>query len=258
MSPLDIEKVDGVPIAHVNEDIDAANATATQQRLADAIGPDVLSLVVDLSDTRYLDSAGIDMLLRLSDRLDRRRAKLILVIPDASQLRRLATIVGLSEAIAIHPCLPDALKEAAKEQGAAPQPDPGQPTRYSASTTRLPSGEPKMTSEHPYLSIEVTNAPEARTIALIGEADLTGTPEIEAALKEACAGEPGLTVLDLRKLAFIDSSGLHALLKGHQLHRARGQELRIIPGPASIQRLFELTGMSDVLPFCDAEFAFDG
>jgi anti-anti-sigma factor len=127
MSPLDIEKVDGVPIAHVNEDVDAANATAIQQRLADAIGPDVLSLVVDLSDTRYLDSAGIDMLLRLGDRLDNRRAKLILVIPDASQLRRLATIVGLSEAVAIHPSLPDALQEAAKGQAAAPQPGPGQP-----------------------------------------------------------------------------------------------------------------------------------
>lgn len=120
MSPMEIEKVDGVPIARVNEDIDAANATATRQQLIDAIGPDVLSLVVDLSGTRYLDSAGIDMLLRLSDRLDRRRAKLILVIPDASQLDRLATIVALSDAIAIHPSLPDALDEATKEQGRTP------------------------------------------------------------------------------------------------------------------------------------------
>jgi anti-anti-sigma factor len=130
MSPLDIEKVDGVPIARVNEDIDAANAAAIQRQLADAIGPDVLSLVVDLSDARYLDSAGVDMLLRFSDRLDRRRAKLILVIPDTSQLRRLATIVGLPEAIAIHPSLPDALQEAA-----APQP---------ASTTRQPHGEQRL------------------------------------------------------------------------------------------------------------------
>jgi anti-anti-sigma factor len=127
MSPLDIETVDGVAIAHVNEDIDAANARATQQQLSAAIAPDVLTLVVDLSDTRYLDSAGIDMLLRLSDRLDHRRAKLILVIPDGSQLKRLATIVGLSEAIAVHPSLPDALQRAAKGEveDAAPQPGSG-------------------------------------------------------------------------------------------------------------------------------------
>jgi anti-anti-sigma factor len=113
MSRLDIEKVDGVAIARVNEDIDAANATAIQHELADALGPDAIYLVVDLGDSRYLDSAGIDMLLRLSDLLRHRRATLILVIPDGSQLKRLATIVGLPRAITIHPSLRDALKEAA-------------------------------------------------------------------------------------------------------------------------------------------------
>jgi anti-anti-sigma factor len=114
MSPLEIERIDGVRVAHVQGDIDAANATATQQQLGDAFGPDASSLVVDLSETRYLDSAGIDMLLRLSDRLDQRRAKLALVIPDTSQLKRLATIVGLSDAVAIHASLPEALQEAAQ------------------------------------------------------------------------------------------------------------------------------------------------
>jgi anti-anti-sigma factor len=113
MSPLDLERINGVPIAHVCEDIDAANVTTTQQQLGDALGPDASSLVIDLSETRYVDSAGIDMLLRLSDRLDHRRAKLILVIPDTSQLKRLASIVGLPDAIATHPTLPAALGEAA-------------------------------------------------------------------------------------------------------------------------------------------------
>jgi anti-anti-sigma factor len=122
MNSRNIENLDGVPIAHIGEDIDAANAMAIQQQLAEALGPEALSLVVDLSDTPYVDSAGVDMLLRLSDRLERRRARLILVIPDASQLKRLATIVGLPEAIAIRPRLPEALQEAAKAQarGAAP------------------------------------------------------------------------------------------------------------------------------------------
>jgi anti-sigma B factor antagonist len=116
MSAPYVEQIDGVPIAHVNEDIDVANATAIQQRLADALGPDALSLVVDLSATQYVDSAGVDMLLRLSDLLDHRRAKLILVIPDTSQLKRLATIVGLPEALTIHPSLTDAVKVAARAQ----------------------------------------------------------------------------------------------------------------------------------------------
>lgn len=125
MSHLDVERIDGVPIVHVREDIDAANATIVAQQLGDTLDPDAASLVIDLSDTRYLDSAGIDMLLRLSDRLDHRRANLILVIPDSSQLKRLVKIVGLSDAIAIHPSLPDALRDAAERapaQAVAPHP----------------------------------------------------------------------------------------------------------------------------------------
>jgi anti-anti-sigma factor len=113
MSRLNIELIDGVPVASVDDDIDAANATAIREQLANALGPDAVSLVVDLSATGYVDSAGIDMLLRFSDRLDHRRAKLILVIPEASQLKRLATIVGLPEAIDIYPSLPNALQAAA-------------------------------------------------------------------------------------------------------------------------------------------------
>ena len=70
-------------------------------------------------------------MLRLSDRLDHRRAKLILVIPDSSQLKRLATIVGLPDAIAIHPSLPAALQEAAKRPPApvaAPHSATGEPS----------------------------------------------------------------------------------------------------------------------------------
>jgi anti-sigma B factor antagonist len=107
-------------------------------------------------------------------------------------------------------------------------------------------------SQHPYLTIEVTSTPRAQTIVLTGEADLLGAPKIEAALKDACADESGLVVVDLRNLTFIDSSGLHVLITGHEQCIARGHELRVIPGPANIQRLFELAGMNDVLPFVDA------
>lgn len=111
----------------------------------------------------------------------------------------------------------------------------------------------KVISEPPYLIIEVTSVSRAKTIVLTGEADLQGAPEIEAALQDASAGEPGLIVIDLRNLTFIDSSCLHALVRGHELCRAYGHELSVIPGPANIQRLFELTGMDEILPFCDAE-----
>lgn len=114
MNNVTIERIDGVPVARVNDDIDAANAATVQEQLAAALGPDALSLVVDLSGARYVDSAGLDMLLRLSDRLDHRRAKLMLVIPETSQLHRLAAIVGLPQAMPVHPTLPAAQQAAAR------------------------------------------------------------------------------------------------------------------------------------------------
>ncbi len=112
-----------------------------------------------------------------------------------------------------------------------------------------------MNSQHPYLTIEVTSTPDAHTIALNGEADLLGAPRIEAALADAVTGQAPRIVVDLRNLTFIDSSGLRALMGGHEQCLARGHELRIIPGPANVRRLFELSGMNEVLPFCDAELA---
>lgn len=125
MSMLEVERIDGVPIARVHDDIDAANAATIEQQLADALDADALSLIVDLGQARYLDSAGIDMLLRLGDRLDHRRATLILVIPDASRLKRLAKLVGLPDAIATHSSLSEAMRHAARTRKRTAAPDPG-------------------------------------------------------------------------------------------------------------------------------------
>ena len=121
MSPIEFERVDGVQIAHVREDIDAANVTALHDQLAEALGPDTFGLIVDLSEVRYLDSAGLDMLLRLGDRLGYRRARLSLVIPADSQLNKLVAIVGLPEALDIHPSLAGALGRL-REDRASPSP----------------------------------------------------------------------------------------------------------------------------------------
>lgn len=125
---MDLERVDGIPVARPNEDIDAANAGIVHEQLAAALGPDAGCLIVDLSGIRYLDSAGLDMLLRLAERLSHRRATLLLVIPEGSQLTRLAAIVGLPSAVAVHPTLHDARKACAQAPGIrAAAPEPVQP-----------------------------------------------------------------------------------------------------------------------------------
>lgn len=109
MSRADVERHDGVPVVRPREDIDAANAAALREQLADCVDVGTDQLVVDLSTARYIDSAGLDMLFRLAELLRQRRAALVLVITPESNLARLADIVGLPHAMAVYASVEDAL-----------------------------------------------------------------------------------------------------------------------------------------------------
>jgi anti-anti-sigma factor len=56
----------------------------------------------------------------------------------------------------------------------------------------------------------------------------------------------------LSKLTLIDSTGLRAVLFAKELSDRHGYEFVLIPGPSHVQRLFELAGLFDVLPFREA------
>jgi anti-anti-sigma factor len=107
---LQIDHFNQVPVARLPTDVDAANASALAERLAASVGQQARDLVVDLTHTRYIDSAGIDMLFRLHQRLGQRRASLCLVIMPNSPLARLADIVALPTVIPVHADVGDAVE----------------------------------------------------------------------------------------------------------------------------------------------------
>lgn len=111
MTGLEVERVDNVSVVRPREDIDAANASQVRAELVAFLDKGGDCLVLDLSTTRYLDSAGLDMLFRLNERLRQRRATLRLVIPSSSHLARLVEIVGMSSALPIHETLEEALED---------------------------------------------------------------------------------------------------------------------------------------------------
>jgi len=117
VSALRIERIDGICVARPSEDIDAASARRLRDALAASLDDGGDELVVDLSQTRYIDSAGIDMLFRLHELLRERRARLLLVIPPDSNLARLAEIVALPSAMPVHESVERAL--AATQQASA-------------------------------------------------------------------------------------------------------------------------------------------
>jgi anti-anti-sigma factor len=86
-------------------------------------------------------------------------------------------------------------------------------------------------------------------LMLSGELDLASTPLLEEAVSSLDGEGISAVVLDLSRLSFMDSTGVRATLDTHELCERRGYRFSLVPGPAQVQRLFELTGLLDVLPF---------
>jgi anti-sigma B factor antagonist len=82
-----------------------------------------------------------------------------------------------------------------------------------------------------------------------GELDIPSVGLLNAAVERACGDGASSVTLDLRELSFIDSTGLAAIVLASRLCDTKGLELSLIPGSPSTQRLFEMTGLLDVLPF---------
>ena len=93
-------------------------------------------------------------------------------------------------------------------------------------------------------------ADDTVTAVIVGEFDMRATFAAEPALERAVQ-TPGLrrVTLDLSGLTFIDSLGLGVVLRLASELEARGIAMRILPGPASVQRVFATAGMADALPF---------
>jgi len=85
------------------------------------------------------------------------------------------------------------------------------------------------------------------SIALSGELDMATVPLLEGHLARLDGVEVTDIRLDIRDLAFLDSSGLHALIAARDLADTNGQHLSFVGASGRARRLFELTGTRGVL-----------
>ena len=86
------------------------------------------------------------------------------------------------------------------------------------------------------------------SLVLRGELDMRSSPDLEAMVLVAKRDASRL-ILDLSRLTFIDLRGLRMVLFAKELCEWDGCEFRLVPGPPSVERVFELTDLLEVLPF---------
>jgi anti-anti-sigma factor len=98
------------------------------------------------------------------------------------------------------------------------------------------------------LAIEIERPGDGLTVvALAGELDLSTIPRLEGQLLSEAKGQ-GNVVVDLTRLAFIDSSGIGLLIKAHRA-RENGAVLHTVVAPGSqVERVFAIAGIESALP----------
>jgi anti-anti-sigma factor len=89
-------------------------------------------------------------------------------------------------------------------------------------------------------------------LRLEGEFDLACKEAFEQYLLNVTAGRPAGVIVDLSRLEFMDSSGLRMVVDANALCSESGIDYGVIAGSGQARRLFDLTGMDDVLPVLDA------
>ena len=86
-----------VPVGVVTGEVDASNVAEVGAALRGLVTNQSSVLVVDLSPTTYLDSAGINLMFALGDELRSRQLTLKLVIATGSSIARMLSITGLDK-----------------------------------------------------------------------------------------------------------------------------------------------------------------
>jgi anti-anti-sigma factor len=96
-------------------------------------------------------------------------------------------------------------------------------------------------SEKESFSIRAERRDGVARISAYGELDLETVPLLERTLEAVDQLEPARVVLDFTDLSFVDSTGVHAILRAHTRATENGNVLVVVNSSENVRKVFELT-----------------
>lgn len=93
LADVTLEDSKGGPVAHIRGEIDMSNVFDVGLTLQNAVAQSAAGLVLDLTETLYLDSAGLHFIFDLAKRLRDRGQRLYLAVPPGSPVGTVLDIV---------------------------------------------------------------------------------------------------------------------------------------------------------------------
>src|SRR3954451_8804287 len=109
LARLSFESDGGVELAHVAGEVDASNVEDLTNQLLQGVSNQSKAVVLDLTETRYIDSSGISLIFDAAARMKNRRQQLRLVVSPKSFVSEVLAAVSMAESVPIDPALRDAL-----------------------------------------------------------------------------------------------------------------------------------------------------
>lgn len=88
-------------------------------------------------------------------------------------------------------------------------------------------------------------------VELAGEADIGCAHTIETVLRDVAVTRPRRVEIDLARLAFLDSTGVQMLVRGHGRLVEVGAEVSVRGAQRGVRRVLELIGVADRLGLRD-------
>ena len=113
---LELEERGPTIVARIAGELDLSNVDETEATIALSVTPDTRGLVIDLTDTTFLDSTGIRMIFELAARLRSRRHQLRLVADTSTLVHRVLVLSQLDATVPVDASLAAALA-AAEDSG---------------------------------------------------------------------------------------------------------------------------------------------
>jgi anti-sigma B factor antagonist len=97
------------------------------------------------------------------------------------------------------------------------------------------------------LQVVVSHQDDRTHVVLIGELDVSTAGFLAEQLIDATAAQGSDLVIDIGLLDFIGSTGISVLISQHKALQAQGRTLTMLDPTPSARRLFEITGLDQVL-----------
>ena len=172
------------------------------------------TITVDLRELTFMDSSGVNLLVRHVEIAERDRVDLSIVAPRPA-VARVLDLAGVTHLLPL------------VDPPALHVPHAGAPLRLS-----------------------IDDGPACVRIRVAGEVDLATVPQLRQAI-DAYARNGQTMIVDLKAVEFIDSMGLAALVRARHRALARGARLQLAPAPPQVHVVFILTGLHALFDWVD-------